>query len=101
MQYQKIKNVLDNTANQASKFRAKNWVEINGDSCETYNTISKIKFKTSVLKLSLSYYSDAYIQVNRPLTIPDTGTATAPNNTNKKVVFASCAPFTDFINLNK
>ena len=29
MKYQKIINLLDNTSNQASKFRTKNWVEIN------------------------------------------------------------------------
>ena len=29
MEYQKIINLLDNTSNQASKFRTKNWVEIN------------------------------------------------------------------------
>ena len=28
MEYQKIANLLDNTSNQPSKFRTKNWVEI-------------------------------------------------------------------------
>ena len=37
MEYQKI-NLLDDTSNQASKCRQKNWVEINGDSQRTYNT---------------------------------------------------------------
>ena len=31
MDYQKIANLLDNTSNQPSKFRTKNWVEINDD----------------------------------------------------------------------
>ena len=31
MEYQKIKNVLDNTSNQPPKFRTTNWVEINDD----------------------------------------------------------------------
>ena len=31
MEYQKIINLLDNTPNQASKFRTKNWVEINDE----------------------------------------------------------------------
>ena len=48
MEYQKIINLLDNTPNQPSKFRTKNWIEINVDSCETYNTNSQIKFKTSM-----------------------------------------------------
>ena len=35
MEYQKI-NLLDNTANQPTKFRTKNWVEIN-DEERTWN----------------------------------------------------------------
>ena len=33
MKYQKIKNLLENTLNEPSKFRIKNWVEVN----ETWN----------------------------------------------------------------
>ena len=29
MEYQKIRNLLDNVSNQPSKFRTKNWVERN------------------------------------------------------------------------
>ena len=29
MEYQKIINLLENTPNQPSKFRTKNWVEVN------------------------------------------------------------------------
>ena len=50
MEYQKIIKFLDNTSNQAPKFWIKNWVEINDDSRETFNTNSQIKFKTSMLK---------------------------------------------------
>ena len=32
MEYQKTTNLLDNTSNWLSKFRTKNWVEINDDS---------------------------------------------------------------------
>ena len=31
MEYQQITNLLGNTSNQPSKFRTKNWVEINND----------------------------------------------------------------------
>ena len=44
MEYQKIMNLLENTPNQPSKFRTKNWVEINDDARETHNTNSQIKF---------------------------------------------------------
>ena len=63
MEYQKIINLLDNTLNQPSKFRTKNWVEINDESRGTYNTNSQVKFKTTMLKSSLCDYSDAFILV--------------------------------------
>ena len=47
MEYQNIIIFLENTPNQQCKFSTKNWVEINGYSCETYNTNSLIEFKTS------------------------------------------------------
>ena len=37
MEYQKIGNLLDGASNQPSKFRTKNWVEINYESRGTYN----------------------------------------------------------------
>ena len=32
MEYQRIKNLLDDSSNKTSKFRAKNWVEMNDKS---------------------------------------------------------------------
>ena len=37
MEYQKIANLLDNASNKPSKFRARNWVEINDDIRGTYS----------------------------------------------------------------
>ena len=42
MECQKIINFLGNTPNQASKFRANNWTEINEDTRGKYNTNSRI-----------------------------------------------------------
>ena len=50
--------MLDNTSNQPSKFRTKNWFEINDHSRGTCNSNSQIKFKTSMLKPSLCDDSD-------------------------------------------
>ena len=50
MDYQKIANLIDDASNQPSKFRAKNWVEINEESRGTYNVNIQIKFKTAMLK---------------------------------------------------
>ena len=74
MEYQKIANLLDdNKSNQPSKFRTKNWVEINDESRGTYNVNSQIKFKTTMLKSSLCDYSDAYILVKGTITIAGAG----------------------------
>ena len=63
MEYQKIANLIDdNTLNQPSKFRTRNWIEINDESRGAYNVNSQIKFKTAMLKSSLRDYIDAYLR---------------------------------------
>ena len=42
MEYQKIANLIDGASNQLSKFRTKNWIEINDESRGTYNVNSQI-----------------------------------------------------------
>ena len=98
MEYQKKANLIDDISNQPSKFRTKNWVEINDESRGTYNVNSQIKFKTTMLKSSLCDYSDAYIIVKGTITVNNTDAASAAaNNTNKKVIFKNCASFTNCI----
>ena len=54
MEYQKIANLIDDDAsNQPSKFKTRNWIEINDESRGVYNVNSQIKFKTTMLKSSL------------------------------------------------
>ena len=90
MEYQKIMNLLDNTPNQPSKFRTKNWVEISDDAYGTYKTNVQIKFKTTILKSSLCNYSAAYILLKKIITAANTSAASsATNNTNKKVILCS------------
>ena len=72
MEYQKITNLLDNTSNQPSKFRTKNWVEIKDESRGTCDSNIQIKFKTTMLKSSLCYHSDAYIFVKGNITFNNT-----------------------------
>ena len=96
MEYQKIANLLDDASNQPSKFKTKNSVEINDESRGTYNVKSQIKFKTKILKSSLCDYSDAYIIVKGTITINNTADTDA-NNTDKKVIFKNCSPFTNCI----
>ena len=98
MEYRKIANLIDDTSNQPSKFRTRNWVEINDESRGVYNVNSEIKFKTTMLKSNLCDYSDAYILVKGTISVNNTATAdAAANNNNKKVIFKNCAPFTNCI----
>ena len=71
MEYQKIISLLDDITNQPSKFRTRNWVEINDESRRAYNddnnnddnnydNNNNIKPKTAMIKSSLCDYSDAY-----------------------------------------
>ena len=66
-----------NTPDEASKFKTKNWVEINDDTWGTYTTNNQIKFKTPMLKSSLYDYSDAYILIKRAIAITREGTDAA------------------------
>ena len=100
MEYQKITNLLDDSSNKTSKFRTKNWVEINDESRGTYNDGKQIKFKTTMLKSSLYDYSDAYILVKGKITTTGAGNDVATGQTDERgkgVAFKNCAPFTDYI----
>ena len=79
MEYRKIVNLIDdNTLNQPSKLRTRNWIEINDESRGVYNVNSQIKFKTTMLKSSLCDYSDAYILVKGTISSNNTAAAGAP-----------------------
>ena len=90
--------MLDNTPNQPTKFRTKNWVEINDNAGGTYNINNQIKFKSSMLKWSLCDYNDAYILVSETRLVQNrTATGQPANNTGENVTFKNCAPITDCI----
>ena len=57
--------------NQPSKFRTRNWVEVNDESRRTYNANSNTRLKTSMISSSLCDYSDAYIHVKGTITVPN------------------------------
>ena len=95
MEYQKITNLLDYSSNKTSKFRTKNWVEINDESTRTHNDDKKIRFKTTMLKFSLCDYSDTYILVKGKITITgegDTAALRQADERDKGVAFKNCAP---------
>ena len=93
-----IANLLSDGSNKPSKFRTKNWVEINDDVKGVYSPNKQIRFKTSMLRPSLCNYSDSCILVKGNITVNNTAAdGAAANNTNKKVIFKSCTPFTNCI----
>ena len=51
MDYQKTIKLSDNTQNQPTNFIITNKVEINDETCKTYNTNIEIRFDTSMLTL--------------------------------------------------
>ena len=93
MEYQKVANLLDSASNKPSKFRKRNWVEINDDIRGGCSPKKQIRFKTARLRSSLCDYSDAYILVKGNISVNNTAAAGAA----KKVLFKNCAPFTNCI----
>ena len=96
MEYQKITNLLDDSPNKTSKFRTRNWVEINDESRGKYNHEKQIRFKATMLKSSLCDYSVAYILVKGKITITEAGDNAAARQVDeidKDVGFKNCAPF--------
>ena len=99
MEYQEIANLLESTSNQPSKFRTRNWVEINDESRGTY-TSDDIKFKTTMLRSNLCDYANAYILVKGTITITAAGDDDAAkqlDERNKGIIFKNCVPFTKCI----
>ena len=69
----------------------------------TYNTNRQIKFKTSMLKLSLCDYSDVHVHGEGTITItggpPDAADANKRGEKRDKgLISKNCAQFTDCIN---
>ena len=92
--------MLDNAPNQPAKLRTENWTETNADPRGTYNTINRVKFKTSMLKSSLFDYNDACIHASGTITVTGAGDNDVPKRPDeriKEVIFKNFASFTDCI----
>ena len=96
MKYQKIASLLNDESNKPSRFRTRNWVEINDEIRGEQSPHKQTRFKTAKLRSSLCDYSDVYILVKGNITVNNTAEdGAALDNTNKKVKFKNCAPFTN------
>ena len=99
MEYKEISISLDSESNQPSKFRTRNWVEINDESRGTY-TSNDIRFKTTMLRSSLCDYADTYILVKETITVTGAGNDDATKQADERgkgVAFKNSAPFTKCI----
>ena len=94
MEYQKIADLLNSESNKPSKYRTRNWAEINDDIRGAYSPNKQIRFKTAMLRSSSSDYSDAYILIS---VNNNAGASAAANNIGKKVIFKNCSPVTNCI----
>ena len=98
MEYQKIANLLNDASNKSSKFRTRNWFEINDEKRGAYYPNKQIRFKTEMVRSSLCDYSDAYIHVKGNISVNNTvAEGAAANNAAKEVIFKNCTPFTNCI----
>ena len=99
MEYQETANLLESTLDNPSKFRTRNWVEINDESRGNYAN-SDIRFKITMLRSNLCDYADSHILVKGTMLITDEGdnaAAERADERDKGVTFKNCAPFTKCI----
>ena len=75
MEYQKVIHLLSNITNQSSRFKTKNWFEINDGSRGTYDEDNQVRFKTLMLRSRLCDCSDSDTFVKLTATVKDTSTA--------------------------
>ena len=100
MEYQKIINFLGKTLNQPSKYRTKNWIEINDDVRGTYYTNSHINFKKLMFKSNVCDYTNAYILASGTIIITvelADNNAKRADERDKQVLFKNYVLFTDCI----
>ena len=98
MEYQKIANSLNDESNKPSKFRKRNWVEINDNIRGACSPNKQIRIKTAMLRSSLCDYSDAYILIKENITVKNAIAAgAAAGNAAEKVIFKNCASFTNCV----
>ena len=68
MEHLKFIKLLDNTTNQLSKFKIRNWIKINDGRRGMYGVNDHIKRKSRILKSGLYHYSDTYIVAKGTIT---------------------------------
>ena len=92
MKHYKISNLLNDST--VSKFVTKKWIKVNDLSIDQYSVNKSIKFKTSMLRLNLCDYSDAYILAKGAIDLIAAAAAAAneSDEAEKDIAFKNNAP---------
>ena len=96
MEYQKITKMLGTTLDEVLRLITKKWVKVHdqsGSADDRYKPSKQIRFKTSLLRLDLCDYSDAYVVVKEKITVTRPGSIMY----DKKLTIENNAPFTSCI----
>ena len=99
MEYRKISNLLESASDNLSKFKTRNWIEINDESRGNFAN-NDIRFKTTMLRCNLCDYADSYTLVKGTITNTGEGDNSGEiqsDERDKGVTFTNCAPFTKCI----
>ena len=94
MEYQKIRNLIDNLHDKVPRFVTKKLIEVcdqSGAAEDRYRSSKQIRLKTSVLRSDICDYSDAYIVVKGNITVEG---ANNGGRKNRSLSFKDNAPFT-------
>ena len=100
MEYQKITILLDTTIDEIPRFITKKWLKVHdqsGSASDRYKPNKQISFKTSMLRLDLCDYSDAYIVVKGDIILKKRNIRNIIGIRNRFLAFKNNAPFTNCI----
>ena len=100
MECQKIINLLDGTSDNVIRFVIPKWIEVHDQSRsaeDRYKPREWKRFKTSMLRLNLCDYNDAYIVVKGDITLTKTEGRGFIDVRNRFLAFKNNGPFTDCI----
>ena len=92
--------MLDTASDKVPRFITKEWIEVNdqsGSAEDRYKPSKQKRLKTSMLRLDLCNYSDAYIVVKGDITLTKTTDRDIIDVRNRFLTFKNNAPFTDCI----
>ena len=96
MEYQKITNLLGTTSDNVPRFFTKKWLEFHDHSGNTEDRCKprkQIRFKTTMLRSDPCDFSDAYVVVQRTITLTKDANREFIRGRNRSLAFKNNAPF--------